>query len=184
VGEAITYFKTGADLGSITHAVSSCSPAGSASGRNPGATRGTQRWASGCSARSARWPGTRGTFGYYDNRFLKGCEYVARYNLGHAVPFTPFMPFMAFSMLQGAPCTWSRTIHVTSVSPASRGDIRPIWELVYYHYVRRRGLQAPWTTAFARKVRPEGGGDYGPNSGGYDQLGFGTLTHTMYLVTA
>jgi len=29
----------------------------------------------------------------------------------------------------------------------------------------------------AEKTRPEGGGgDYGPNSGGFDQLGYGTLT--------
>jgi hypothetical protein len=29
-------------------------------------------------------------------------------------------------------------------------------------------------------VRPEsGGGDYGPNSGGFDQLGYGTLTATL-----
>jgi hypothetical protein len=32
----------------------------------------------------------------------------------------------------------------------------------------------------AEKVRPEGGGgDYGPNSGGFDQLGYGTLTATL-----
>ncbi|KAA2265367.1 hypothetical protein F0L68_04680 [Solihabitans fulvus] len=34
--------------------------------------------------------------------------------------------------------------------------------------------------AYVARVRPEdGGGDYGPNSGGYDQLGFGTLAHTL-----
>jgi hypothetical protein len=33
---------------------------------------------------------------------------------------------------------------------------------------------------FAEKVRPEGGGgDYGPNSGGYDQTGYGTLMYTL-----
>jgi len=32
----------------------------------------------------------------------------------------------------------------------------------------------------AAAVRPEGGGgDYGPNSGGYDQLGYGTLLYTL-----
>jgi hypothetical protein len=32
----------------------------------------------------------------------------------------------------------------------------------------------------AEKERPEGGGgDYGPNSGGFDQLGYGTLTATL-----
>jgi hypothetical protein len=32
----------------------------------------------------------------------------------------------------------------------------------------------------AENVRPEGGGgDYGANSGGFDQLGYGTLTATL-----
>ena len=62
----------------------------------------------------------------------------------------------------------------------SRGDDRPIWELVYNHYVNRRGLPAANVAAYAAQVRPEGGGgDYGPNSGGYDQLGYGTLTATL-----
>jgi hypothetical protein len=63
----------------------------------------------------------------------------------------------------------------TEVSPAGRGMLRPGWELVYNHYVIRKRLSAPWTTKMVEKVRPEGGGD-GPNSGGYDQLGYGTLT--------
>jgi len=71
-------------------------------------------------------------------------------------------------------------VNQTAISAASRGDVRPIWELVYNHYVVRRGLDAPNVAAYAAKVRPEGGGgDYGPNSGGYDQLGYGTLTATL-----
>jgi hypothetical protein len=50
---------------------------------------------------------------------------------------------------------------------------------VHAHYAQRRGLSVPNITAYMNRVRPEGGGgDYGPNSGGFDQLGFGTLTHT------
>ena len=63
---------------------------------------------------------------------------------------------------------------------ASRGDRRPIWELVYNHYVNRAGVAAPFSAMYAASVRPEGGGgNYGPNSGGYDQLGYGTLTFTL-----
>jgi hypothetical protein len=37
----------------------------------------------------------------------------------------------------------------------------------------------PNIAAYARRTRAEGGGgDYGPNSGGFDTLGFGTLTAT------
>ena len=44
-------------------------------------------------------------------------------------------------------------------------------------YVNRRRLSAPYCKQWVAKIRPEGGGgDYGNNSGGYDQLGYGTLT--------
>ncbi|MDT0322244.1 LPXTG cell wall anchor domain-containing protein [Streptomyces millisiae] len=65
------------------------------------------------------------------------------------------------------------------VSPRGRGHERPVWEMIYHHYVTRRGLSAPSVQAAAEKWRAEGGGgDYGPDSGGYDQLGFGTLAYT------
>ena len=109
-------------------------------------------------------------YGYDDNRFLKGAEYVARYNLGRDVPFTPYR------WGDGTRCA-PRTQAV--ISAASRGQVRPVWEVVFNHYVNRRGLAAPNVTAMAASVRAEGGGgDYGPASGGYDQLGFGTLTFT------
>jgi len=92
------------------------------------------------------------------------CEYVASYNLGNNVPYTTYNN-----------CD---NVNQTVIASGSRGDIRPSWELLYGHYVQLRGLSSPNIQAYALKVRPEGGGgDYGPNSGGYDQLGFGTLTY-------
>jgi LPXTG-motif cell wall-anchored protein len=44
---------------------------------------------------------------------------------------------------------------------------------------RRRCLDATYVTRIAAKAAPEGGGgDYGPDTGGFDQLGFGTLAFT------
>jgi hypothetical protein len=55
---------------------------------------------------------------------------------------------------------------------------RPVHSGLKYHYARRRRLSVPHITAMAEKGRPEGGGgDYGPNSGGFDQLGYGTLLY-------
>lgn len=66
------------------------------------------------------------------------------------------------------------------ISNKGRGDTRPIWELLYNHYVVLKGLDAPYISAFAKKIRPEGGGgNYGPNSGGFDRLGYGTLTYIL-----
>ncbi|MGW1084614.1 hypothetical protein [Kitasatospora sp. NPDC002522] len=112
-------------------------------------------------------------YGEDDNRFLKGAEYVARYNLGADVPFT------RLTFQQGAPGVWSGTVDDVTPSASGRGDLRPIWAMIENHYVNRRGLPAPNTSAMAAKLAPEGGGgDHGPNSGGFDQLGFGTLAFT------
>jgi Alginate lyase len=176
VNEAVSYFKHGGGWGSITHAVQFLHPGGlgqwQESGRDQGhTTLGIGELGAFC---QMAWNQGLDLFGYDDSRFLKGCEYVARYNLGHEVPFTPFTWYF------GEPGVWSGSERISVVSPASRGNVRPIWELVYNHYVRRRGLRAPYTEQYAAKVRPEGGGgNYGPNSGGYDQLGFGTLAYTL-----
>jgi len=104
-------------------------------------------------------------FAYGDNRLLRGAEYAARYNLGKDVPFTAYT---------------NSDVTQAVISPAARGDIRPMWELIYNHYAVLKGLPAPNVEAFMRKVRPEGGGgDYGPNSGGFDQLGYGSLTFAL-----
>src|ERR1051325_1066231 len=105
-------------------------------------------------------------YGYDNNRLLKGFEYIAKYNLGYEVPFTTYRNCIG--------------IVQTKISEDQRGNVRPVWEMVYNHYVNRKGLAAPYTSLFAQRVRPEGGGgNYGPNSGGYDQLGYGTLTFTL-----
>ncbi|SFS85967.1 alginate lyase family protein [Mucilaginibacter polytrichastri] len=98
-------------------------------------------------------------------RLLGASEYVASYNMDstNTVPYTPYNN-----------CD---NVNQTAISSNGRGTIRPGWELIYNYYVKFKGKAAPFTTQFAAKVRPEGGGgDYGTTSGSYDQLGFGTLT--------
>jgi LPXTG-motif cell wall-anchored protein len=108
-------------------------------------------------------------YGYDDNRFLKGAQYVAKWSLGGNVPYTPY------ALLDRRPGIQ----HPTNVAPASPAQMRPVWAMVANHYTKRRGLSATYLTQIAAKAAPEGGGgDYGPNSGGFDQLGFGTLAFT------
>lgn len=92
-------------------------------------------------------------YGHWNNRLLAGAEYVARTNLTD--PTT--MPFAPYTGVQG---------HGTAV--AGTGSRRPCWELIYNHYVNRRGLSAPWTKAMIEQVRPERGD-------GGDSIGFGSL---------
>ena len=92
-------------------------------------------------------------------------EYIAKYNLGEDVPFTDYTNCEKNAM--------------TAVSSDGRGTQRPNWELFYNHFVKLKGLDAPYSQRFAEALRPEGGGgQYGTNSGGFDQLGFGTLAFT------
>jgi hypothetical protein len=167
-GEAIDYFKNGGGNGAIANAVYYLHPGNlgqwQESGRDQGhATLGIGLMGAFC---EMAWKQGDDMYGYSQNLFLAGAEYVASYNLGNSVPYV----------------TYSNCVGVTQtvISAAGRGDIRPIWELVYNHYVNRTGLAAPNIAAYAAKVRPEGGGgNYGPTSGGYDQLGYGTLTATL-----
>ncbi|MBD2752488.1 alginate lyase family protein [Spirosoma validum] len=165
--EAVDYFKNGAGMGSVKNAVPYVfGDLGQwqESGRDQGHTvLGVALAGSFC---EMAWNQGEDLYGYDDNRLLKGFEYIAKYNLGYEVPYT----------------TYSNCIGVVQpiISEDQRGNLRPVWEMVYNHYVNRKGLSAPYMTRFAQIVRPEGGGgNYGPNSGGYDQLGYGTLTFSL-----
>jgi hypothetical protein len=169
---AINYFKTGAGNGAITKTVwylhSATLGQWQESGRDQGhCTLGVGLMASFC---EMAWNQGDDMYGYDGNRFMKGAEYVAQYNTGNTVPYT------TYTWGNGQNCAqMSQTI----VSENSRGNIRPVWEMVYNHYAKRLGLSVPSIATYATQHRPEGGGgNYGSTSGGYDQLGFGTLTFT------
>jgi hypothetical protein len=66
------------------------------------------------------------------------------------------------------------------IGSSGRGDKRPMWTLIYNHYVKIKGKTAQYTGMGVQVTQPEGGGgDYGGASGGFDQLGFGTLLFTL-----
>jgi hypothetical protein len=173
ISQAVDYFKNGAGNGAITHAVPYLHDGGLGQWQESGRDQGHTMLGIGLMGAICEMAWNQGIdlYGYDDSRFLRGCEYVAAYNLGQNVPFT------AYNWRNGVNCA-PQTQPV--VSTASRGQNRPVWELVYNHYVKRQGLVAPNTAAYAARVRVEGGGgDYGGDSGGFDQLGFGTLTATL-----
>jgi len=99
-------------------------------------------------------------YGAADNRLLKGFEYTAKYNLGFEVPFV-------------AHVDTTGTYAAKVISTKVRGQLRPIYEMVWNHYHNRMGLEAPYTKQAAEKVRPEGAA-FGP-----DGVGFGTLLFTL-----
>jgi hypothetical protein len=173
ISQAVDYFKNGAGNGAITHAVPYLYPGGLGQWQESGRDQGHTMLGIGLTGAICEMAWSQGIdlYGYDDSRFLRGCEYVAAYNLGQDVPFT------TYSWRNGVGCGWQTQ---TVISAGSRGQNRPVWESVYNHYVKRKGLAAPNTAAYAARVRAEGGGgDYGGASGGFDQLGFGTLAYTL-----
>ena len=172
VNDAVAYFKHGAGNGSIEKAVYFIHPGNlgqwQESGRDQGHTSlGIALTGAIC---EMAWNQGIDLYGYDNNRFLAGAEYVAKSNLRQAdgaFYTVPYVPYQNCDVTQAV------------FSIGSQGGGRPCWALVANHYINRRGLAAPYSKRFAELMTPEGGGgNYGPNSGGFDQLGYGTLTCT------
>jgi hypothetical protein len=103
-------------------------------------------------------------YGYAGSRLLKGFEYTASYLLGNTVPFTTYTD----------PFRTDATISAESTPAQIAGAMsnpRPIYEMVWNHYVNRRGLAAPFSKQVAEKTRPEGYNG--------DHIGFGTILFTL-----
>ena len=174
--QAVTYFKSGAGNGSIAHAVPYLYTDSDGyalgqwqeSGRDQGHTvLGMGQMGAVC---EMAWNQGDDLYSYDSRRFMKAAQYVAKYNSGSDVPYT------TYTWGTGQSCAQSSQ---TVISAASRGQIRPVWAMLHFHYNRRIGLDDKYISAmYYDLVAPEGGGgDYGSDSGGYDQLGFGTLMY-------
>lgn len=105
-------------------------------------------------------------YAWLDNRFMAAAEYCAKYNIGEDVPFTTY---------QWRNGTNAALQTQTQISSASRGQIRPIWEMIYNHYHNRMGFDVPNIEKMLAKSRPEGGG--GGHASTFDQPGMGTLLY-------
>jgi Alginate lyase len=170
--QAVGYFRNGAGNGSITHAVPFVYPSqGLAQWQESGRDQGHSLMGMGQLGAICEMAWNQGDdlYSYDSARFMRAAEYVARYNLGNDVPFT------AYTWGTGQNCA---TATHTQISSAARGQTRPVWDQLYYHYYGRLRRSVPNIAAIAALGRPEGGGgDYGSTSGGFDQLGFGTLMY-------
>ncbi|QLA83845.1 hypothetical protein EXV95_17190 [Acidovorax sp. JMULE5] len=168
--EAINYYKNGRGNGAAAHNVYAIHPGHlgqwQESGRDQGhATLGMSLCGALC---EMAWSQGDDLYGYWNNRLLSAAEYVAASNLADAGGAYPALPFSRYANRQGT---------FTGVSPAGRPHLRQCWELLYNHYVNRKGLSAPYTTAMAAKLRPE-------QRGTGDDPGMGTLTFSREPIAA
>jgi fibronectin type 3 domain-containing protein len=174
VDEALNHFYNGVHTGGIQNSVYYVHPDGlgqwQESGRDQGhAQIGPQLIGTFC---EIAWNQGYDLYSYLNNRVLAGVEYISKYNTGHAVPFAAYA--------NSDYATWPHPYRFYQKDVAGLGGVsRPGWDLIYNHYVNRMGIAAPYTAKYAKAARPEGGGsNYGGNSGGFDGLGFTTLTHS------
>jgi hypothetical protein len=181
VDRAVEYFKHGEGLGSIKNAIPVVHDDGLAEWLEAGRDQGHALLGIGLMGTFCEMAWNQGIdlYGYDDSRFLKGAQYVAKWSMGGDVAYTEN------TREKGAINGWSGTETATDAAAVGPAMTRPIWAMIANHYTKRRGLSASYVTQIAAKTAPEGGGgDYGPNSGGYDQLGFGTLAFTRDKATA
>ena len=159
--EAVNYYEEGIGNGNITRAAWYIHSDGSAqweeSGRDQAHTGDGVGWLA--VACQVAWNQGVDLYGFDNNRFLRGAEYVAKYNLSNDVPYVTYLN-----------CD---NITETVVSSGSRGTLFPYWDMIYNHYVNVQGLAAPYSAQAAAKLRPDG---FYNNPNSPDFLGFSTLT--------
>lgn len=159
--EAATYFKSGPGNGAISNAVYFLHPGGLGQWQETGRDQEHAQLGVGLLGAMCEVAWNQGVdlFGYGNNRLLAGAEYVARCNLSEPVPYTTYNN-----------CDNVKQYYV-SRNGLGRLDDRPVWELIYNHYVVLKGLSAPNVQKMAQLMRPEHGSP--------DHFGYGTLAFTF-----
>ncbi|MBW8782512.1 MAG: alginate lyase family protein [Verrucomicrobia bacterium] len=163
--EGVEYFKNGRGTGSIKNAVYYLHPGGLGQWQESGRDQAHAQLGVGMLGQACQIAWNQGVdlFGYDQNRLLAGSEYVA------ATALWVDLPFKFYNNQSNSNNYWI----------ASNGGGRlnaPVWELLYNHYAVLQGAKAPYTSALAKLVRPEGGGG--------DHFGYGTLTFTLDAVAS
>ena len=161
--EALDYFHRGRGNGASRHMVYARHPGHMGQWQESGRDQGHATLSLGMAGYLCEMAWNQGDdlYGEDDNRLLAGAEYVAKSNLKDAAGAFYTLPFYLYINRQGT---------FTAVSDGGRPNGRPCWEPIYNHYVKRKGLAAPWVSALAAQLRPEGNTWLG------DDLSFGTLT--------
>ncbi|HEY8960964.1 MAG TPA: alginate lyase family protein [Luteolibacter sp.] len=158
--EAVAYFKSGRGTGSLGNAVPFLYPGGLGQWQESGRDQAHVMGGMGLMVEMCQvaWNQGLDLFGYDHNRLLAGAEYTAQYTLWKGVPYTFY--------------TNSSNANQYYVSPNYHGRLAAShFELLYNHYVVRKGLKAPHVKLFAELRRPE--------PGEVDVFGYGTLTYTL-----
>lgn len=121
------------------------------------------------------WNQGEDLYSFMNNRIVAGLEYIALVNsldsaaqVNDSVPFIPYersgLPTENYTAYQNGLTGW--------------GSTRPYWDRVIAHYEGVKGIPVKYSRKMAARMGVDGGGGhYGGNSGGFDHLGFSTITN-------
>ena len=121
-------------------------------------------------------------FAYMNDRIAAGTEFVAAMNFG-GVDATS-LPWKNYNY---ADCrgTMGAGWEMTGPNTGGSGEYRPYWDRAIGYYEGLRGVKLQYAEKARAKVCPDGGGgNYSANSGGFDHIGFSTLTSWRPTITA
>nr|UKE83027.1 hypothetical protein KXZ65_17375 [Pectobacterium sp. PL152] len=81
-------------------------------------------------------------YGYANNRFLAGAEYVAKSNLTDGSGAYYSVPWKNYRNRHGL---------MEGLGTVSQGNNRPCWETIYNHYAKRKGIATPTFISMYRR---------------------------------
>ncbi|MDR1119285.1 MAG: alginate lyase family protein [Dysgonamonadaceae bacterium] len=190
INEAIKYFERGIGTGGIKNAVPYLhqdpdSPETLGQSNESGRDQGHATLCvslMGVFCQMAKNVGTD-LYTYDDNRAHAMCEYTGKYNIGAEEGSNYTMTGFTYDISR-VPYTHYTNCEYNNpvLSSDGRGTVRPAWELVH-RLASDYGLPDRYAQEWVTKMRENasrgfsdgGAGDYGSTSGGYDQMGYGTL---------
>ncbi|MBQ8540215.1 MAG: RICIN domain-containing protein [Clostridia bacterium] len=165
----ISYFVNGAGNGSIYNAIPHLFDGSVAQWQESGRDQGHSNLGIGLMATICEMAWNQGDdlYSYAGNRFMYAAEYVAGYNNGVE------MPFELYEWGTGGKGEYASQ---NVVSNAGRGEMRPVWAMIYNHYANRMGYDMP---NVKKRIEIQGI-EYGPggHASTFDQTGFGTLLYS------
>ena len=150
VDRAVRYSKHGEGMGSIKNAIPVVHSDGLAEWVEAGRDQGHALLGVGLMGTVCEMAWNQGIdlYGYDDSRFLKGAQYVAKWSMGHDVPYT------ANTRRKGALNGWSGSETASEAAGVDPNMVRPIWAMIANHYTKRKGLSASYSPGWRpRRLR-------------------------------
>jgi hypothetical protein len=138
---AYTHLSTSVSNGSICNYFSAATGQCQESGRDQGHTQMGMSYL--CNACEIAWNQGYDLYGAFNNRLSLGYEYTSKYMLGEDVPYTRYRRFDGVY------------VFADTISPGGRGAFNPIYERLYNHYNKRKGMPMPYTRRVIYRIRDE-----------------------------